>query len=272
MTQSEEVPAEQSVPVPTAPEQSVPAVPSAPEQSVPLVPAVPVLAVLSEEELAAAAAKKAKRRKVVGRTVTLVLPTIALVGLLIGTGTEANSLTSKTNAASDAAKSAHVADGLVAQLRAAQTAADASILVDPGCIAIESKTTANLEDKLIADDNSLYNAEKGTSFSAFTAAANADINDLQSLSTTLQQDGALSKRQAFKSAVSTLTGDLTVVISAMQQAMSGNYSTSSENSLTSAANRMDGDSTVVDTLCGGTTLNGGGSGSSSSNGSGTTSA
>ncbi|HET9169502.1 MAG TPA: hypothetical protein VFN97_08695 [Actinospica sp.] len=227
----------------------------------------------SAEELAAAAEKKAKRRRVFAKSAALAVPALALVGLLIGTGIEANAFTTKDNAASTAAKAANVADGLVGQLRAAQSAADASILVDPGCVAAESKTTASLEDKFLTDSDRLLNAEKGTSYSAFMVAANAYVNDLQSLSTNLQQDAALSKRQVFKSAMGTVTGDLGVVISAMQTILAGNVASSTLDSLDAAANRMDGDSTAVDTLCGGDTLTGGsGSSSSGGSGSGTTSA
>jgi hypothetical protein len=228
----------------------------------------------SPEELAAVAAKKAKRRRVFAKTLVLAVPAVALVSLLVVSSTEAGNLSTKTMAASDAAKAANVADGLVAQLRAAQSAADASILVDPGCVAVESKATASLEDKFLSDLDALINAEKGNSYSAFTTAANSYINDLQSLTTTLQQDAALSKRSSFKSAISTLTGDFGVVISAMQSALTGDLTTSAFNSLEAAGNRVEGDSTTIDTLCGGDTLNGGSSGSSGSggSGSGTTSA
>jgi hypothetical protein len=164
-----------------------------------------------------------------------------------------------------------VANGLVAQLRAAQSAADASILVDPGCTAIESKTTEKLESKLLTDDTNLANAEKGTDYSAFVSALNNYINDIQTISTDMQQDAALSSRSNLKSAVSTFTGDLNVVISAMQSLLAGNYSTTLDNNVNAALNRMDGDGTAVDTICGSTALSGTGS-SSSSSGSGTTSA
>ena len=299
MTQSEETPAQNpaeptpaEVPAPAAPAEPVPAAaaPVEPAQAVApaetvqvaaLVPpaadptqaAVPAFApVLTPEELAAAAAKKAKRRTVFAKTAALALPAIALVALLAGTGIEANGLTSKTDSASTAAKAANVADGMVAQLRAAQAAADASILVDPGCIAVESKATATFEDKFFNDNTALINAEKGTSYPAFVAAANDYVNDLQRLTTTLQQDAALSKRQVFKSAIGTVTSDLGVVISSMQSTLAGNFSDSTLNSLSAAASRMDGDSTAVDTLCGGTTLTSGSNSSAGSTGTGTTSA
>ncbi|MBR7831181.1 hypothetical protein KDK95_33050 [Actinospica sp. MGRD01-02] len=240
-------------------------------QGVASVGAVPGVAVLSPEEQAAVEAKKAKRRMLFAKTAVLAVPAIALVGLLIGTSVESSALTNKTNTASTAAKAANAAAGLVAQLRAAQSAAEASILVDPGCVAVESKATATLETKVVTDTDALLKAEQGSSFAAVDAAANAYINDLQTFSTNLQQDAALSSRSNLKTSVGSVTSDLGVLISAMQTAISGNYTTATDNSFQAAADRMVGDETAVDTLCGGTTLVDGNS-SSSSSGNSTTSA
>jgi hypothetical protein len=226
--------------------------------------AVPVVPALSPEEQAAAAAKKAKRRMLFAKSTALAVPAVVLVALLVGTSIEAGALSTKITAASTAAKSATAAGGLVAPLHAAQAAAEASILVDAGCLATESQATASLETKLTTDANNLGTAEQGTSLSAFTAASNKYINDLQTFSTDLQQDAALTSRASLKTAIGALTSDFSVAISAMQDALSGNFSTKTENSLDAAATRMDGDATAVDTMCGGDTLNGGGSGFSSS--------
>lgn len=216
----------------------------------------------SPEEQAAAAAKKAKRRRVFAKSAILAIPAIVLVALLVGTGIEAGALSTKATAASTAAKTATSAGGLVPQLHAAQSAAAASILVDPGCVAVESQATATLEDKVTADGNNLATAENGTSFSAFVKSANTYTNDLQTFSTDLQQDAALTNRANLKSAIGAVTGDFGVAISAMQDALAGNLSASTENSLNATGTRIDGDATAVDTLCGGTTL-ASGSGSSS---------
>ena len=236
------------------------------------VPAPAYIPVPSPEERAAAAAKKAKRRGLFAKSAILAVPAIALVSLLVVTSIQANALSTKTTAASTAAKTATAAGGLVAQLHSAQSAAEASILVDAGCVAAESKTTGDLETKLDTDIDTLSTAENGTSYSAFTTAANNYINDLQAISTDLQQDAALTSRASLKSAIGALTADLGVVIAAMQEAMSGSLSTSAENNLDTVSNRMDGDATAVDTMCGGTTLGDTGSGSSSTSGNGTTSA
>jgi hypothetical protein len=240
-------------------------------QGVAVVGAVPGVPVLSPEEQAAVEAKKAKRRMLFAKTAVLAVPAIALVGLLIGTSVETSALTNKTNTASTAAKAANAAKDLVTQLRAAQSAADASILVDPGCVAIESKATASLETKWLADLDNLIKVEGGTDYSALDAALGTYISDLQALSTAIQQDAALSTRPSLKTTVSSFTGDLGVQISTLQTERAGGYSTALSNSYTSAVDRMDSDGTAVDTLCGGSTLNGTGS-SSSSSGNSTTSA
>jgi hypothetical protein len=254
---------------------AVPVVPApGPEQfaAPPLIPGQPVVPVPSPEELAAAAAKKAKRRTIFAKSAVLALPAIALVALLVGAGTEASSLSTKNTAASTAAKAANATSGLAAQLHAAQSAADASILVDPGCEAAESKTTLTVMNKFYTDSNTLDKAEAGTDYNAVLSAANTWINDMQTLSTDLQGDAALSSRTSVKSAIGAITGDLGVVISSMQSAISGNFTTSTNNSFIAAANRIDAETTAADTLCGGTTLSSGSTSSSSGSGSGTTSA
>jgi hypothetical protein len=265
-------------PTPVLDSAAVPAVPvvpaPGPEQfaAPPLIPGQPVVPVPSPEELAAAAAKKAKRRTIFAKSAVLALPAIALVALLVGAGTEASSLSTKNTAASTAAKAANATSGLAAQLHAAQSAADASILVDPGCEAAESKTTLTVMNKFYTDSNTLDKAEAGTDYNAVLSAANTWINDMQTLSTDLQGDAALSSRTSVKSAIGAITGDLGVVISSMQSAISGNFTTSTNNSFIAAANRIDAETTAADTLCGGTTLSSGSTSSSSGSGSGTTSA
>lgn len=234
--------------------------------------APPVVPVLSPEEQAAVAAKKAKRRSLFAKSAILAVPGVVLVSLLVVTSMQVSTLSAKTTSASTAAKSANAAGGLTAQLRAAQSAAEASILVDAGCVAVESQTTANVEDKLLSATDALAKAEDGNSFSAFATAADDYVNDLQSLSTDLQQDAALSKRAGLKTAIGAITSDLRVVISTMQDNLAGNFSTSGEEKFNAAANRMDGDATAVDTMCGGTTLDGGTSSGGSSGSSGTTNA
>ena len=225
--------------------------------------------VLSPEEQAAAAAKKAKRRTLFAKSAILAVPAVALVSLLVVTGIQASSLSTKTTAASTAAKSANAASGLVAQLHAAESAGEASILVDAGCVAAESQATANLENKVEATSNALGTAENGTSLTAFVTAVNNYINSLQAMSTNLQQDAALSSRASVKTALGAVTGDLGVAISAMQSVLAGSLTTSAQNNLNTVLNRMDGDATAVDTMCGGDTLNGS---SNSTSGSGSTSA
>jgi hypothetical protein len=139
-------------------------------------------------------------------------------------------------------------------------------------VATESKSTLTVMTKFYTDSTTLIKAEAGTDYNAFFTAANTWINDMQTLSTNLQQDAALSSRASVKSAVGAITSDLGVVISGMQSAISGNLTTSTNNSFVAASNRIDAESTAVDTLCGGTTLSTGSTGSSSSGGSGTTSA
>jgi hypothetical protein len=229
------------------------------------------------EELAAAeakAAKKSKRRMVFAKTAVLAVPALALVGLLIVTGSEANKLTTQTTAASNAAKTATSAEGLVAQLRLAESAGQASILVDAGCVAAESQATAGYENKLITDGESLAKAANGTSLSAFTDAANRYIDDVQALQTNLQQDAALSTRASVKSTIGAVTSDLGTMVSTLQDELDGSDSTSAENNYSAAAGRMDGDATAVDTMCGGTTLQDGSSssGGNSGNGNGSTAA
>lgn len=211
---------------------------------------------LDPEAQAAAAAKKAKRRGIFVKSVVLAVPAVVLIALLAATSIKAGALSTKTNDASTAAKSATTAGKLSTQLHAAQSAAEASILVDPGCVAIESQATQKLGDALVADGNSLDKAASGTSFAAFSAAANHYINDLQALSTDLQQDAALSKRASLNTAVGAVTGDLKVLISSMQALLGGDISTSTENKFDAAANRMNGDATAVDTMCGGSILDG----------------
>jgi hypothetical protein len=208
------------------------------------------------EQAAAAAAKKARRRGIFVKSAVLTVPALVLVALLAATGVEANHLTTKTTAASTAAKAANVADALAGQLQAVQSAAEASILVDAGCVAVESQATDKLENKLLTDGSALDKAAGGNSLSAYAAAVNHYTNDLQTLSTDLQQDAALSKRSSVTSAVGALTGDLKVVISSMQDMLGGDFSNSLMSNFESAANRMEGDATAVDTLCGGSTLNG----------------
>jgi len=208
------------------------------------------------EAQAAAAAKKAKRRGIFVKSVVLAVPAVVLIALLAATSIKAGALSTKTNDASTAAKSATTAGKLSTQLHAAQSAAEASILVDPGCVAIESQATEKLGNALVADGNSLDKAASGTSFAAFGAAANHYINDLQALSTDLQQDAALSKRASLNTAVGAVTGDLKVLISSMQALLGGDISTSTENKFDAAANRMNGDATAVDTMCGGSILDG----------------
>lgn len=287
MTQSEEIPAEPipAQPAPPAqpaqpsefPQQSgAPApMPTEPVYAAPAQAEYPLAAAeippLSPEEQAAAAAKKAKRRMLFAKSAVLAVPAVALVSLLVVSSLEASALSTKTTAASTAAKAATAAGGLVPDLHAAQSAAEASILVDAGCVAAESLATGHLETKLLADGKNLDTASNGTSFSAFTIAVNDYVNDLQALSTDLQQDAALSSRASVKTAINTVNSDLRVVISTMQDALAGNFSVSAENKFNAAANRMDGDGTAVDTLCGGSTLEEGGSDSSSSD-NGTTNA
>lgn len=248
---AEPVPAQNAVP-------AQPLVAPAPQPGYAFAPApVPGAVPLpSPEELAAAAARKAKRRGVFVKSAVLAVPAVVLVVLLAATGIQANALSSKTKAASTAAKAATAAGGLAAQLHAAQSAAEASILVDAGCVAVESDATKKFEDKLDADGAGLDKAAGGTSFSAFSAAVSHYINDLQALSTNLQQDAALSKRSIVTSAVGTVNGDLKVVISTMQDLLAGNASTSVLDRFNSTATRMDADATAVDTLCGGSVLNG----------------
>jgi hypothetical protein len=266
MTQSEETPAE---PMPAqAAEVGEPApmwaqTPvAAPTWNV---PTTTDFAVPSLEELAFAGTVKAKRGPLVAKSATLALSAVALVGLLVVTGTQVSDLSTKTSAASTAAKAATSAGGLAAQLRTAQSAAEASILVDTGCVATESSATTAAMTKLVAESNALISAEQGNSVSTFISATDKYINGLQALQTDLQQDAALSHRTSVKTAVAAFTGDLGVVISAMQGALAGNFSTSVQNSVEAAATRLDGDATAVDTLCGGNTLS---AGSTSSSGSG----
>jgi hypothetical protein len=282
MTPSEEIPAGPVQPAPAAPVGHDPAAAAAAAAPVPPI-AQPAPAYTAEfgapgfplpgpdEQAAEAkAAKKAKRRTVFAKSAVLAVPALALVALLVGTGLESSSLSNKYSAASTAAKAANVAGGLAAQLHAAQSAADASILVDPGCEAVESKATANELDKFYADTTKLLDAENGNSASAFFSAINKYIDDMQSLSTSLQQDAALSSRPSVKAAVSAVTSDLGVVIAFMQDALAGNYSTSKQDHADAATNRMDADGTALDTVCGGSTL--GDTAGSSSGGTGTTSA
>lgn len=218
----------------------------------------------SPEEQAAIAAKKAKRRNVIGKSVIIAVPAVLLVALLAGTSMEASAYTSKSNDASTAAKAANAAGGVVAPVKAADTAAQSSILVDAGCVAVESKATTDLENKLEKDSQNLDNLPTSASLSALLSATDKYLHDLQAFSTALQQDAALSKRLTVKTAVGTVSKDLGVVISAMQDLESGNYTSSTFSHLESTANRIDGDSTAVDTMCGGTTLNGGGTGDGAS--------
>jgi hypothetical protein len=225
----------------------------------------------SEELAAAAAAKKARRRGIFAKSAVLAVPALVLVALLVATGLQASDLSNKTAAASTAAEAATAADALAGQLHAAESAAEASILVDAGCVAVESEPMQQVENKLVADGNSLDKASAGTSFSAFATAANHYINDLQTFSTDLQQDAALSKRASVTTAVGSVTSDLKVVISTMQDLLGGEFSDSVMSKFNAAANRMDGDATAVDAMCGGSTLNGS-SGSSVGSGSGNVSA
>jgi hypothetical protein len=283
VTQSEEFPAE-----PTPPQQQPvePTEPIQPTEPTPVQAAYPAPAPMaaapvplpaavlppSPEELAAAAAKKAKRRMVFAKSAVLALPAVALVGLLVVTSIEASDLSNKTLAASTAAKSATVASGLDVDLHAAQSAAQSSILVDAGCLAAESSTTAQLGNKLFADDKALADASNGTSVTAFMTAATNYLRDVQALSTNLQQDAALSNRSSVKTAIGAFTGDMSHVITDMQDALAGNFGTSVANDFNSVANRLITDGSAVDTLCGGTTLEDGSGSSSTGNSNGSTNA
>jgi len=301
MTQSEEFPAE---PVPTEP-QPVPSrpVPAQPAAEAPQVPAewaqqapaeaqpqpgsAPVQTwpqpvdpaaqggqvaafgytpMPSPEELAAAAAKKAKRRAVFAKSAIIAVPAIVLVALLAGTSIEAGAYTSKSNAAATAAKAATAASGLSDPLTEANAAAQGSILVDGGCVAVESQATTNFETKLYKDSDNLDKTVNGSSLTAYIKAVDTYIHDLQAFSTGLQQDAALSKRDTVKTAVGLVSKDIGVIISAMQAAESGDFSNSVFNRLDATANRIDGDSTAVDTMCGGTILDGGGGSSDGAGG------
>lgn len=213
-------------------------------------------------EQAPAEAGTSNRRTLLAKSAALAVPAIALVGLLVVTGLQVSSLSAKTSAASTAAKAATSAGPLADQLRAAQSAAQASILVDAGCVATESDATATAITNLSTATNALLTAEKGDNLGAFLSAAEKYINSLQTFSTDLQQDAALSHRTSVTSAITAVVNDLHVVISAMQGALAGDFSTSTQHSLDAAATRVDGDTTAVDTLCGGHTL----SASSSSSG------
>lgn len=206
---------------------------------------------------------KAKTRALLAKYTTLVALAAALVGLLVVTSLQVVDLSTKTSAASAAAKAATSAGGMAAQLRTAQSAAEASILVDAGCTATESPATTDAITKVVAEGSALISAEKGTSLNAFISAADKYINGLQVLSTDLQQDASLSRRASVKTAVTAVVGDLDVTISAMQDALAGNFGTSEQNNLGAAATRIGGDATAVDTLCGGDTLS---TGSNSSGG------
>lgn len=223
-------------------------------------PAAPDVPVLSPEEqaaaVAAAAAKKAKRRGVFAKSAILAVPAVLLVALLVGAGIEVSGLSTKTDDASTAAKSAVAAAGLTTQLHAAESAAQASILVDPGCVAIEGSNTSQLESKLIDDVTALDKAANGTDYDTFVSASDTYINDLQSLSTSLQQDAALSKRSSLQSTVASFTGDLKILISTSQELMDGDTSNSVLNTVDNTATKMAGDATAVDTMCGGDTLDG----------------
>lgn len=211
----------------------------------------------SPEEQAAAAAKKAKRRSIFAKSAILAVPAVALVALLVGTSVEYSAFTSKHNDAATAAKSANQAGNLAAPLKEAESAAQSSILVDAGCVAVESQATTDFETKVGKDDDALAKAENGSSISAYLSAVDKYVSDLQAFSTALQQDGALSSRSSVKSAVDTVAKDLGVFISTMQAAESGNLSNSALDRLDSTVSRMDGDTTAVDSMCGGTILNGG---------------
>ena len=204
------------------------------------------------------AAKKADRRTLFAKTVSLAVPGVVLVALLAGTGVEFSSLSSKVTAASTAAKSAHMAGGLVAQVRAVDSAGADSILVDAGCIAVESQATADLSKKVSADDDAVVRAEDGTSYSAFVSAVGKEIDDEQSIVTDLQQDAALSSRATVKSAIGAFTGDLHTVISAEQQLLNIDLTDKQFNgiidNLNNALDRIDGDGTAVDAMCGGDIL------------------
>lgn len=275
MTQSEEIPADPAQPAAAA--QPEPAATVA-QPSYPFGTRMPGFPVPNPEEQALAAATEAKaarkavRRMLFAKSAALAVPALALVGLMVGTGLEASGLSNKYSAASTAAETANVAGGLAAQLHAAQSAADASILVDPGCVAVESTATANELNKFYGDINTLLDAEKGNSVTAFLSAINKYIDDMQALSTSMQQDAALSSRSAVKSAVGAVTGDLGAVIHFMQDALAGNYSTSSQDGADAATNRIEADGTALDAVCGGSTLGDTAGSSSAGNGSGTTSA
>lgn len=275
MTQPEEVPAEpvqpgeelapSNAPAPMWVQPSAPA--SAPADYFISPPGIPIL---SPQEQVAVAARKAKRRTLFAKSAILAVPGVVLVSLLIVTGLQVSALSTKTASASTAAASANAAAALAAQLRAAESAAEDSILVDAGCVAVESPATSDVEDKLSAATDALAEAEDGNDFGDFSAAADDYVNALQSLSTDLQQDAALSKRAAVKTAIGTVTSDLRVVIATMQDDLAGDFSTSAEDRFNAVANRLDGDATAVDTLCGGSTLDGGPSSSGDSGGSGGT--
>ena len=218
----------------------------------------------SPEEQAAAAEKKAKRRSVIGKSVIIAVPAVLLIALLAGTSVEASAYTSKTNDASTAAKAATAAGGLVTPLKGADSAAQNSILVDAGCVAVESQATTDLENKLEKDSENLDNLPSSASLNALLSATDKYLHDLQAFSTALGQDAALSKRSTVKTAIGQVSKDLGVVISAMQEIESGNFSDSTFSHLETTGNRIDGDSTAVDTMCGGTILNGGGNGDGAS--------
>ncbi|WP_034263352.1 hypothetical protein [Actinospica robiniae] len=283
MTQPEEFPAEPAPAQPAQPAQPAetpqPPVPAewaqqaqAPQQQPdaaqvqawpqPVDPAVQAAAFAytqmpSPEEQAAAAAKKAKRRSVFAKSAILAVPALALVALLVGTSVESSSFTSKHNDATAAAKAADQGGNLAAPLKAAESAAQNSILVDAGCVAVESQATTDFETKVGKDDDALAKADQGNSISAYLAAVDKYVSDLQGFSTALEQDGALSSRSSVKAAVDTVAKDLGVFISTMQAAETGNLSNNALNQLDSAVSRMDADTTAVDSMCGGTILNGG---------------
>ena len=125
-------------------------------------------------------------------------------------------------------------------------------------MAVESQATKDFETKIGKDDDALAKADEGTSLSAYFSAVDKYVTDLQAFSTALQQDGALSSRSSVKSALATVSKDLGVLISTMQQAETGNVSQSALDKFDTTVSRMDGDTTAVDSMCGGTTLNDGG--------------
>lgn len=269
-TEPEEVPPEPDAP---APGSGLPADTASAQAQYAAPAEAPIL---SPEEQAAeeqaaderAAEEKARRRRLFARTASLAVPGVLLVALLAGTGVEFASLSSKNTAASTAAKSANVVSGMASQLTVADSAAQESILVDPGCLAAESQTSDDLVSKLSADNEAMSKAVNGGSVDAFVSAVRQGIDDEQGIVTDLQQDAALSSRANVKSTIGSFIGDLHEIITDEQSLIGPGLTESRVDTLVgnldSSISRAQTDGTAVDNLCGGGALEGEGSSSSGS--------